>query len=46
MREAAIAAGDAGRMQAWAGQSAGLAPARPAAEIARGLWAGAREMLG
>jgi nitronate monooxygenase len=46
MREAAVVAGDVERMQAWAGQSAGLAPARPAAEIASGLWEGAREMLG
>jgi nitronate monooxygenase len=46
MREAAVKAGDVERMQAWAGQSAGLALARPAGEIARGLWEGARAMLG
>lgn len=45
MREAAAAAGDIERMQAWAGQSAGLAPARPAADILRDLWRGAQAML-
>lgn len=32
-------------MQAWAGQSAGLTQARPAAEIVTGLWDGARALL-
>lgn len=45
MREAALAAGDVQRMQAWAGQSAGLAQARPAGEIVRDLWAGAQALL-
>jgi nitronate monooxygenase len=45
MREAAAREGDIERMQAWAGQSAGLALARPAAEIARELWEGARMTL-
>ncbi len=45
MREAAADAGDISRMQAWAGQSAALAPAKPAAEIARDLWDGARALL-
>ena len=46
MREAAAKAGDIERMQAWAGQSAALARAEPAAEIARELWEGARAMFG
>jgi nitronate monooxygenase len=46
MRDAAGKAGDAERMQLWAGQSAGLAAARPAADIARDLWEEARAMLG
>ena len=45
MRDAAAEAGDIERMQAWAGQSAGLAPARPAGEIVRDLWEGARALL-
>jgi nitronate monooxygenase len=46
MRDAAAQAGDVERMQAWAGQSAGLTSARPAGEIARDLWAGAQALLG
>jgi nitronate monooxygenase len=46
MREAAGKVGDIERMQAWAGQSAGLAAARPAGDIARDLWEEARAMLG
>jgi len=38
MREAAASAGDLGRMQVWAGQSAMLARAIPAADIVRSLW--------
>lgn len=45
MRDAATKANDIDRMQAWAGQSAGRALARPAAEIARELWEGARALL-
>ena len=41
MRDAAVRANDLERMQAWAGQSAGLAAARPAAELTRDLWDGA-----
>jgi hypothetical protein len=33
-------------MQAWAGQSAGRAEAKPAGEIARELWEGAQALLG
>jgi len=46
MRDAANKADDISRMQAWAGQSARLAQARPAAEIAQGVWRSAREWLG
>ena len=45
MRDAATKAGDIDRMQAWAGQSAGLARAAPANEIVVALWAGAKELL-
>jgi len=45
MRDAAGKAGDLDRMQAWAGQSAMLARAEPAADVARALWEGARERL-
>jgi nitronate monooxygenase len=46
MRGAAVKDNDIARMQAWAGQSAALAQARPAAEVARELWEGAQAMLG
>lgn len=45
MRKAAEAAGDLQRMQAWAGQGAGLASAEPAAPLARRLWDGAQALL-
>lgn len=45
MRDAATKSGDIDRMQAWAGQSAWMASARPAADIARELWAGAAALL-
>jgi nitronate monooxygenase len=45
MRAAAMRAGDVQRMQAWAGQSAALARAAPAAEIVKSLWDGARALL-
>jgi nitronate monooxygenase len=38
MREEAIAAGDAGRMQMWAGQAAKFAELKPAGAIAQQLW--------
>lgn len=38
MRAAGTKAGDVSRMQAWAGQSAGLARAAPAAKILQRLW--------
>jgi len=40
MRALAIETGDIARMQAWAGQSAMLAPAAPAAAVARAIAAG------
>lgn len=46
MREAGTKAGDIDRMQAWAGQSAALARAEPAADVARSLWEGARSLFG
>ena len=46
MRAAASAADDLDRMQAWAGQSARLARAAPAAELAQSLWDDARALLG
>ncbi len=45
MRAEAQKAGDIERMQAWAGQSAGLSRAEPAAEVVRRLWNGAQELL-
>jgi nitronate monooxygenase len=45
MREAAAKSGDVERMQAWAGQSAALAQARPAGELVRDLWDGALALL-
>jgi len=46
MRSEGQKAGDANRMQVWAGQSAGLARAEPAGQIVREMWKGARELLG
>lgn len=46
MRDAGTKAGDIDRMQAWAGQSSALAPARPAAEVVESLWRGAQSLLG
>ncbi len=45
MRTAAIKAGDLGRLQAWAGQSAGLARAEPARRIVERLWHEALQVL-
>ena len=45
MRSKAAAENDVERMQAWAGQSAHLAQARPAAELTAAWWRGALEML-
>ena len=46
MRSAAAASRDIQRMQAWAGQSAWLAPAEPAGETVRRIWADAQSLLG
>lgn len=46
MRAAGQKAGDVQRMQAWAGQSAGLARTEPAGQVVRRLWEGALELLG
>lgn len=45
MRKQAESNGDLQRMQAWAGQGAGLATGGPAADWVRGLWAGATALL-
>ncbi len=46
MREAAAKESDSERMQAWAGQSAGLALAEPAGDVVRRLWQDAQALLG
>ncbi len=46
MREDAVGAGDAERMQMWAGQAARMAAAEPAGAIARRLWDEAKTLLG
>jgi len=45
MREAAAKAGDADRMQMWAGQAAKMARTEPAADIAKLLWREAEKLL-
>ncbi len=45
MRAAAAKTNDVSRMQAWAGQAARLAPARPAAAVVETLWRGAQDIL-
>jgi nitronate monooxygenase len=45
MRDTAIRNNDIDRMQAWAGQSARLAPARPASEVLRDIWGGTQALL-
>lgn len=45
MRAEGQKTGDIHRMQAWAGQSAGLGRVAPAAEIVQSLWEGAQELL-
>lgn len=46
MRGAGVAAGDVDQMQAWAGQSAGLARAEAAGAVVERLWQEARGLLG
>jgi nitronate monooxygenase len=43
---AAVKAGDTSRMTMWAGQSAALARAEPAGDLATRLWSDARALLG
>jgi nitronate monooxygenase len=45
MRAAALREGDVQRMQAWAGQSASLAKAAPAAQLVQTIWEEARALL-
>lgn len=45
MREAALKSGDSEHMQMWAGQSAKLAQAVPAAELTQQLWSAASRLL-
>ena len=45
MRTTAAREGDIRRMQAWAGQAAFLAQARPAAEVVQKMWDAAQELL-
>jgi nitronate monooxygenase len=45
MRTDALKNGDLRRMQAWAGQSAALAVAEPAADMVARLWSGAEALL-
>jgi hypothetical protein len=45
MKAAGGAASDSHRMQLWAGQSAALAPAEPAADFVQRLWTEARALL-
>ncbi len=46
LRQAAAAADDIDRLQAWAGQAAGLAPPLPAEARVQALWQGACALLG
>jgi nitronate monooxygenase len=45
MRDAGTKNNDIDRMQAWSGQSARLAMAKPAGDVVRELWSGAQELL-
>ena len=45
MRAQAKSEGDAGRMQAWAGQAAALARPEPAGDVVRRMWAEAEALL-
>jgi nitronate monooxygenase len=45
VRADAAQAGDAGRMQAWAGQGAPMARAEPAAAVVQRLWSEAEALL-
>lgn len=45
LRDAGTKANDIDRMQAWSGQSARLAQAKPAGDVVRELWTGAQALL-
>lgn len=45
MRDAGTKANDIDRMQAWSGQSARLAMAKPAGDVVRELWSGAQALM-
>ena len=45
MRDAATKANDIDRIQAWSGQSARMAMAKPAGDVVRELWSGAQALL-
>jgi len=45
MRASGLQDGDIDRIQAWAGQSAAMAPALPAGDIVGQMWDGARQLL-
>ena len=45
MRASGLLDGDIDRIQAWAGQSAALAPALPAGDAVRKMWEGAQQLL-
>jgi nitronate monooxygenase len=45
MRDAAVKGNDIERIQAWAGQSAGMARTDPAGEVVRRLWEEAEALL-
>jgi len=45
MRNAGAANNDIDRIQAWSGQSGGLAQAKPAGDLTRELWEGAQALL-
>ncbi|MBI2738233.1 MAG: nitronate monooxygenase [Rhodospirillales bacterium] len=45
MRDAGTKANDIDRIQAWSGQSARLAQAKPAGDVVRELWSGAQALL-
>jgi nitronate monooxygenase len=45
MRKQAAETGDVERMQAWAGQSAGLARAEPAGELVHRIWSDAQALM-
>jgi nitronate monooxygenase len=45
LRASGLRDGDIDRIQAWAGQSAAMAPVLPAGEVVRRMWEGAQQLL-